>query len=229
MVSQSHLNTNETQHGGGTNSTIFNVQSIRIQRPLSKHFDFIFVDAPFPSKAGPGVLPVFDGCEPYLSWLGKDKALLPDESLLNIETALKGREADVVGVMGFSQGGKLGAGLLLMQQLRSSSFKDKEYPINFRFGVMCMSVCPPLLTEKYRALGRSEEKITIPSVHVVGTEDEWYDDGIKLFDEHFDHKRSSIMEFDIGHRLPVEEDQTGRIVSAIRRLYEETTGKRLDL
>lgn len=44
-------------HGGGTNVTIFKVQTIRIQRALSSHFEFVFLDAPFEAEPGPGVHP----------------------------------------------------------------------------------------------------------------------------------------------------------------------------
>ena len=211
---------NVAQHGGGTNSTIFNIQTIRIQRLLSKSFDFVFVDGPFATVAGPDVLPTFDGCGPFLRWAGY--SALPHESLDAIESALKGRESDVVGVMGFSQGGKLGAGLLLMQQLRGD---DDTYPINFKFGIMLMSTTPPFVSKEF--WDRSDEIVTIPTLHVVGKEDIWYQDGLRLFQEHFDRSSSSLLEYDVGHRLPIEQQHNVEIVSRIKILYEKSTGKEL--
>jgi len=212
----------QTQHGGGTNALIFNIQTIRIQRALSRFFDFIFLNAPFPSHAGANVLPTFDGCDPYFVWTKSVSGALPQESMNNIEAAVEGRESDVVAILGFSQGGKLGAGLLLMQQLRD---KNTSYPINFKFGVMCMSVTPPLVSKDF--WDRRNERILVPSLHVVGTEDEWHEESLTLFEEHFDNKNSTLLEFDIGHRLPIEDEQTMKIVNSIIGLYKKTTGKEL--
>lgn len=180
------------------------------------------MDGPFPSLAGPGVLPTFEGCDPYFVWTKFGQSTLPQESLEAIEAALKGRESDVVGVLGFSQGGKLGAGLLLMQQLRD---KNTYYPINFEFGVMCMSVTPPLISKEF--WDRREERISIPNIHVIGTEDEWYAEGMKLYNDHFEARSSSLLRFDIGHRLPIKDEQNLTIANKIKKVYEEATGKEL--
>ena len=74
---------------------LFNVQSVRIQRQLSKFFEFVFLDGPFECAAGPGVLPFFDGCEPFYAWVRQARAPLLPESKAVIEKAMKGRESEI--------------------------------------------------------------------------------------------------------------------------------------
>jgi predicted esterase len=201
-------------HGGGTNATIFNIQAIRLQRALSSTFNFVFLDAPFPGPPGPGVLPIFEGCGPFLRWT-KSPAdnNLPDETRALITNACK--ETAFVGVLGFSQGAKLAAGLLLEQHVK----KEK----GFSFGVLLMGTSPPLVG------GLSEEergtKIGVPSVVVVGKEDPWREEGRSLFWEFCDREKATLVELDVGHRLPTLEAETQIIVDEILKLYRETVGK----
>jgi len=207
---------------------IFNIQTIRIQRALSSTFEFIFIDAPFESPPGPGVLPVFEGCGPFYRWtkslwtkLGEDGMPDATRKLIDETVRLRGGYGRVVGILGFSQGAKLAAGLLLEQQLRG-----KE---GFKFGVCLMGVTPPLTSNSLKA----EDKkvlITVPSVHVVGLDDPWLSEGRKLYDEHFDWRTARKMEFQVEHRLPIVEAETQMIADEILRLYRETReGKRVDL
>jgi pimeloyl-ACP methyl ester carboxylesterase len=54
-------------HGGGTSATVFAIQTIRLRR-LLPNFEFIFLSGPFESGPGPGVLPYFEGMDPYFRW-----------------------------------------------------------------------------------------------------------------------------------------------------------------
>ncbi|KAK3292395.1 uncharacterized protein B0H64DRAFT_376936 [Chaetomium fimeti] len=55
-------------HGHGTNVAILRLQASRIVHALSDKFRFVFVDAPFTSLPGPGVVPVFSDFKPFLRW-----------------------------------------------------------------------------------------------------------------------------------------------------------------
>ena len=208
---------------------LFNVQSVRIQHQLSQYFEFIFPDGPFETAAGPGVLPFFEGCEPFYSWIRqKDAPLLP-ESKAVIEKTIKGREHEFVGIMGFSQGARFGAGLLLEQQLRSKEKRNGEgeekESVGFKFGVFLMGTSPPLISGTF-SKEEGEEIVRIPSVHFVGTQDPYLPEGEKLF-EHFDEERSSLVQLDVGHRLPNLAGDTMKVVNAFKMLYRQTTGKEL--
>ena len=198
-------------HGGGTNSTIFNIQTIRLQRALSSKFKFVFLDGPFPSPPGPGVLPVFESCGPFLRWMKSpfDKTL-PEETRTLITNACG--MTDFVGVMGFSQGAKLAAGLMLEQQVKGRK--------GFKFGVLLMGVSPPIvsgLNDKEMAT-----RINVPSVVVLGKEDPWMEEGRRLYDEFWEEGKASLVELPIGHRLPTLEAENKMIVDEILRLYRET-------
>lgn len=210
-------------HGGGTNSTIFNIQTIRIQRALSQTFDFVFIDAPFEAPPGPGVMPIFEGCGPFYRWTSPSRDDMPDETKRLIAEVLGRRDKNFVGIVGFSQGGKTAAGVCLEQQIRASKTADVKRLGLLKFAVFLNSVSPPLtsgLTEEEEG-----ELIRIPCVHVVGSEDPWRDESTELFAQHFDPRRAKKIEFEIGHRLPTSEKDTAVIVNEILRLYKETAGQ----
>jgi predicted esterase len=121
-------------------------------------------------------------------------------------------ETEFVGVLGFSQGAKLAAGLLLEQQVRKRE--------GFRFGILLMGISPPLVS------GLSDEdkktRIAVPSVVVLGKEDPWRNDGRRLYAEFWEAGKASLLELEIGHRLPNAEAENKMIVSEILRLYRET-------
>jgi hypothetical protein len=180
----------------------------------------VFVDGPFDASPGPGVLPTFEGCGPFQAWIKhQGRYVLLPEVMERIESAIKGRERDVVAVMGFSQGARLAAGLLLMQQLR-------RIKTGFKFGVFLNGTFQPMVTADITQEDL-EELIMIPSIHFVGTQDPWYEEGLKLYHNHFDQGFSTLTKFDIGHRLPVVPTDTLKIVDGIKALYEETTGTAL--
>lgn len=216
-------------HGGGTNSTIFNVQTIRLQRALTSYFDLVFLDAPFASPAGPGVLPFFEGCGPFYRWGNHGSPDLSDETRRKIrdriEEVEKGKgdfekkgKREVVGVLGFSQGGRCAAGLVLEQQL------GVESPLNsfkgFKFGVFLNSTSPPLVSASLTDEER-KEKVRLRGVHIIGSEDPWRDEGFKLWKEHFEEESSVLEELECGHRLPVKEEDTQKIVKEIVRAWKE--------
>lgn len=219
LLDDSSLPTVLCLHGSGTNSSIFNLQSVRIQRALKDTFHFIFLDGPIVTGPGPDVLPIFEGCEPFLRWTGPDIGPIPDETIRIIKNAIKERQkkAPVVAVMGFSQGARLAAGLLFEQQLRERE-GGEGLGAEFKFGVFCNGTSPPL-TDK---ISEPKELISVPSVHVVGLTDPWRKSSEDLYENYFDKKTATKVELDVGHRFPMLPEQNEKIVSEIRRLYKET-------
>jgi hypothetical protein len=83
---------------------------------------------PFPSAAGPGILPFFEGCGPYKRWVpptekssanatkvGEGPSSMPVEVEDLVRTTvqnIKSKGGHVVGLIGFSQGTRVVAGLL---------------------------------------------------------------------------------------------------------------------
>lgn len=211
-------------HGGGTNSSIFKIQTIRIQRALSSHFEFVFLDAPFECGPGPGVVPVFEGCGPYFSWVtSKGQIEKPERTRELIERYLEAqKEKDgkgFVGVLGFSQGARVASGLLLEHQLRKK--QDGESP-SLSFGVFMNGTCPPL-TSGLSDLERTEQ-IDLHTLSVLGIQDPWREDGRRLYSQHCNRDQAVLLEFDVEHRLPLLEEDTGKIAEEILRMYREGGG-----
>jgi predicted esterase len=216
-------------HGGGTNAVIFSIQTIRIQRFLDSHFEFVFLDAPFETGPGPGVLPVFEGCDPYFRWISDLRQVeKPDKTRnLLLDCFEKQRKKDgrgFVGVLGFSQGARVAAGLLLEQQLRTPRVGTGE---GLRFGIFMNGTCPPLVSG-FSDLERME-RIVLSTLSIIGTQDPWREDGRRLYSEHCDKDQAVLLEFDIGHRVPLLEQDTAKIVAEILRMYRETSGEKFEL
>ena len=215
-------------HGSGVNATVFKFQTQVFRNLLSKTFDFVFLDAPFERAAGDGVLPFFDGCEPFFRWKSKSddnifthEEVEPEVKKL-IEKTLKMGD-DWVGILGFSQGGRLAAGLLAEQERREEETGEGEGE-GFKFGVFLMTPNPPMTELVYEDSGI--EKIRVPSVNIVGKQDKWYELSKTMHAEYFEDESAKLVEFDIGHRLPNEPKDVLSIVREILRLYLLTTGIR---
>jgi predicted esterase len=211
-------------HGGGTNSMIFNIQTVRIQRALAPYFEFVFLDGPLEGEPGPGVMPIFEGFEPYRRWHVKGVDFKPAQTVAVLQNAMDERRRKdgrgFVGALGFSQGARVVAGLLLEQQMKQQRGEGKEKGL--AFGVMFNGTTPPLaadLTDSEKA-----ERIGVPCLHVVGTDDPWREEGLQLYRKHFDPQTASLMEFKVGHRLPVREEDTAKVTSEILRMYAEAEG-----
>lgn len=202
-------------HGGGTNSSIFNIQLARLQRLLTPYYSFLFVDGPVPAEAGPGVLPFFEGCGPYLRWVNP-RALgdVPSSDVRAAEekrvgealaAALRQRlepGSTVVGVMGFSAGAALATELLLRKQRgdyvsEAADGADAAWR-DLRFGVLLNGVPPP-----WRGRGQGE-RVWLPTVHLHGLQDPWLEASRVLLNDFFERARAQVLEFSGGHHLPRE-------------------------
>jgi hypothetical protein len=64
--------------------------------------------------------------------------------------------------------------------------------------------------------------VSIPSIHLHGSQDPWRSESEMLAADFFDEHSSTIIEYTGGHQVPIQEKDTSRIVLAIRRLAAET-------
>ena len=173
------------------------------------------------------MIPVFEGLEPYLRWHVKGLPVKPPQTVavlqksLNEQLVKDGR--GFVGAIGFSQGAKVVAGLLLEQQVRQRR-EGVDGREGFLFGVMFNGTTPPLtagLEEEEEA-----ERIEVPSLHVLGRDDPWREEGLQMFEKHFDPKTATLMEFPVEHRLPLLAEHTAKVTSEILSMYRESAGGR---
>ncbi|KAL0944804.1 oxidoreductase [Colletotrichum truncatum] len=201
-------------HGGGANAMIFEIQLIRLQRALNSRFDLVFLDAPIETAPGPGVLPVFEGCEPYRRWVSDDTATPEDEfqaqkdKAMDILKTYMKEKGPFAGLVGFSQGARAASSLLLEQQ--REPFVDGKL-----FGVFLCGTFPPFVPH--------EEIITAPTVHVIGLEDFYKPLSEQLYEHCSDKVMRRVMRFPGGHHLPTSPEALQVIASMILGAYKEST------
>lgn len=185
-------------HGGGTNSQIFRIACRVLKAQLSDHARLVYADGPFHSPPGPLIDGVFRGWGPFRSWLPPDLGVGPrkgqgvesiyedptDSSLVIDkihQSLIEAMESDDqagmtgpwVGILGFSQGAKIAASLLLRQQ--NISQRPPLIPL-FSFGILIAGTGPlvwlgsmeskPMLTKS-----SFEPVLGILTIHVYGSDD----------------------------------------------------------
>ena len=221
-------------HGGGSNSTIFSVQSARLQKYIEGDAELVFFDGPYESKAGPGVLPVFEDYAPFRTWFKarSDGSLIDDGSGYDakgtdgVERAWKMMETRApkeqwIGAMGFSQGTRVVGGLLLDQQRRSQ--KNESNGFNLRFGILCMGGGAPMETkhddfQEYKTATTDAELVTIPTLHLHGLKDAILPNGRKQKDTHYSQEASTLCEIEYHHAMPWNMEDLGRFSNLIKKL-----------
>jgi len=217
--------------------------------------------APYTSDPGPGVLPFFAGCDPFKRWvLPKEKAAEssteedeassamqePVETLVRSTIqSIKEKGGTVAGLIGFSQGTRIVAGLLkgaeIAARLRAEGNEAGELAwLDFAFALsVCGSFPPPLLpAAASAALAASSlpadaqeallsAKIAIPTYHVQGVSDEWAWAGKLLIENTFDvgDGKSVVMEAEMGHHYPSVPEETAKLRDWIVDVYEQSVGE----
>lgn len=236
-------------HGGGTNSHIFRMQCRVLENTLHSTFRLVYAEAPFLSDPGPDVTSVYRRHGPFKSWLRTTPGEGVHESgscAKHIHAAIiramgsdsqSGAIGDWVGVLGFSQGAKIAASIILTQQTMQEGAGDSMimWP-RFRFAVLMagrgplIRFCPewendtlhgtPQLqgNESQLFLDSDDCIVRIPTLHVHGL----LDPGLKLHqalrDRYFTDEESSILEWEGDHRLPIKRKDVDAVVQKIRDL-----------
>ncbi|AEO68735.1 uncharacterized protein THITE_2054654 [Thermothielavioides terrestris NRRL 8126] len=211
-------------HGAGTSASIFRLQSRRLAAQLSPHFDLVYLDAPHACPAGPGVLPFFEGCGPYLRWVDdeapeRERAYWAEGEGGDVDRLVRevrglgssggsGRRR-VVGVVGFSQGAKVG--MEVVRRLEGMGRMGEEEEGNGVDVKVVVAVCG---TAPFQGGGDEREKgfrgslekgvVKAASVHLIGEDDPWRPESEKLV-EFFDEARRKVIVFEGGHQMPAAE------------------------
>lgn len=233
-------------HGAGSSGAIFRAQGRKIFRALQPEFRFVFLNAPFPSVAGPGMRPTYEGSGPFFRWNCDDSATanfdITDEEVQQERAQTLQYLSDqlcvddgapFVGIMAFSQGARVATGLLChLEKLKRKGSSDMP---DIKFAVINSGTYPPLLLDsdadvlnnsvEERLLsdggGRSEGKrLLLPSIHLQGSQDPWRPESERLLEDFFTKEQATVIEFTGGHQVPVSDNDTAKIVEAIRRLAE---------
>ncbi|KAF2252928.1 hypothetical protein BU26DRAFT_476706 [Trematosphaeria pertusa] len=251
-------------HGGGVNAAIFEAQSRSLIRHLQHSFRLVWADGPFFCDPHSDVIHVYGSYAPFRRWLRwlPDHAEIDAESCIDeigysIRTAMEdddreGGRGEWVGLVGFSQGAKLSASLLLEQQAREEKARRERKndigvgPIgvpglNWRFGILLAgraplsNLNPEVLTS--RALVSAgdisegfqfveevdgEAILRKPTVHVHGMADAGLHLHRKLLDEYCEEGSTTLIEWEGAHRIPIKSKDVERVMGAVYDVAEKT-------
>lgn len=240
-------------HGGGTNSRIFHMQCRALSHSLKSHFRLVYAEAPFPSTAGPDVLSVYAECGPFKRWVltVEPNAVerRPQETWAAIEKNVGdamdeddrlGATGPWVAVLGFSQGAKTAASILLRQQEQPEGLgRMRRSEVGFRFGVLMAGRGPLLPYDWERAtwLGEGERfdyesnqkanrLLRIPTIHVHGLQDPGLGYHQMLLEEWCEPSTTKLIEWDGNHRLPIK---TWDVKVVVDKIHEVATQQRVAL
>lgn len=248
-------------HGGGVTSHIFRLQCRILIAHLGSTFRFCFADAPFVSGPGPGIYPTYQKYGPFRRWLRwkHEDALIDNEicSKLILDSLAdamaedddKGATGEWIGLLGFSQGAKIAASVLLMQDqldLRQGKL-PQERQAGFRFALLLagsaplVSLNPEFLISSYladasqvtsftrcipqgphRVYEGPEHLIHSPTVHVHGLEDPGLPLHRQLLDKYCADGSARVVEWNGEHRVPIKQKDVGGVVEAILQVAKDT-------
>lgn len=244
-------------HGGGVNAQVFRLQSRILVKQLRSTFRLCFADGPFICEPDPNIIPVYKDYGPFRRWL----RWLPEHAELDARTTIKlidtqlkqavdeddarGATGEWVGILGFSQGAKMAASLLYMQQKRVEILGADKATSNFRFAVLLAGRAPlvsldpqlvmsPVLADpaqstigfanfpEENALENSEHILRLPTVHVHGRQDQGLHLHKRLLEQYCEIGSTRLVEWDGDHRVPVKAKDVAAITEQILDLAAET-------
>lgn len=242
-------------HGGGTNARIFRLQCRILIRHLQSSFRLVFAEAPFSSEAGPDVISVYKAYGPFRRWLrflphhpdiGAKTIIEKIEDSLDDakkEDDLKGATGEWAGLLGFSQGAKMCASLLLRQQICAQKLGAHRSKTNYRFAVLLagrgplVAMEPQLVTTPAladaseigspaaldeRTSRRKEHVLHLPTIHVHGFRDPGLGLHKLMLEQYCERDSTRLLEWDGDHRVPIKSKEVTAIVSQILDVAEQT-------
>ena len=244
-------------HGGGANAEAFRLQTRGLFRLLGDKFRFVFPDAPYLSPPGPGIVPTYANLQPFRRWL-RWKTDQPDpgpEVICHdidrvIDQAMahddaSGATGDWVVLMGFSQGAKICASLLLRYQLRAEKLETQPAESKFKFAILLAGRAPlvnldmdlidsfaladaneittgsfSLVTGAF--LTGSDHVLHIPTLHVHGRKDPGLADHRRLLADYCKPGTTRLVEWDGDHRVVLQAADVTAVVDEVLALARQT-------
>ena len=250
-------------HGGGVNAAIFEAQSRSLIRHLQHSFRLVWADAPFFCDPHEAVVDVYGSYAPFRRWL----RWLPEHPEIDAESCIEemgyairttmedddreGATGEWVGLMGFSQGAKLSASILLEQQAREAKARREGQSVeagfteiqdlHWRFGILLAGraplsnlnpdvFCSPALvgagdlSEGFQFCKEVEDDtlLRMPTLHVHGMADEGLHLHRKLLHEYCSKDSTMLVEWEGAHRIPLKSKDVERVIGAIYDIAEKT-------
>ncbi|EPE31280.1 alpha/beta-Hydrolase [Glarea lozoyensis ATCC 20868] len=220
-------------HGGGSNSTISEIQCSPTAHALRNEYEFVFFDAPFERSAGPEVLPAFrdEIYQPYRSWFTspngieltdgsgfESSGMMEEDGIDRVWDMMRQKGGNWVAAMGFSQGTRVVGGLLLDQQRRKEAGLFRNGDIDLQFGVLCMGGGAPMVSSISRDGSNKLDLIKVPTLHLHGTIDPNYQRGKEQFKTYYDPQHSAAIEIEYRHAMPWKKSDVEKFVQCIRKI-----------
>ncbi|KAH7041157.1 serine hydrolase-domain-containing protein [Microdochium trichocladiopsis] len=141
-------------HGRGTNAAIFEQQLQPLIRRLPAHYQYDFVDGPVPVNPAPGIADHSAG--PYLAWHRRSFSDEVEEAH-GFLSSIVSEDGPYDGVIGFSQGAGMAAGLLIAASTwggeAAAAAQGAAPP--FRFAIFLCSQLPLATSWAAAAVGSS--------------------------------------------------------------------------
>ena len=242
-------------HGGSTNARIFRLQCRVLIRHLQPSFRLVFAEAPFSSEAGADVTLVYKAYGPFQRWLrflphhpdiGARPTVEKIEDSLDAaknEDDLKGATGEWVGLLGFSQGAKMCASLLLRQQLCAQKLGWQSSKTKYRFAVLLagrgplvamepqLSTTPALVDASEigfsaaldERISRSKEHVLhLPTIHVHGLRDPGLGLHRLMLEQYCERDSTRLLEWDGDHRVPIKSKEVAAVVAQILDVAKQT-------
>ncbi|KAL6244999.1 hypothetical protein RBB50_007774 [Rhinocladiella similis] len=241
-------------HGGGTNKRIFRAQCRSLSRALRPYFRLVFAQAAFPAGPGPDVTSVYADYGPFCAWLVQKREEHEDydndndndrprqhrreilESILQAieEDTAAGATGEFIGVLGFSQGARIAASLLLHGQQQTHLFEQSCGQVllpRWRFGILLAGRGPveTLLSsdddhddDAAKPEGTKLERIRIPTAHIHGLQDPNLHLHRAFLHENFLSTTSRVVEWDGHHRVPIKTQDVMVVRDQILELARES-------
>lgn len=144
----------------------------------------------------------------------------------NIPTALEhliqliNDEGDVEGVIGYSEGARVAASLILEEERRMKKIGRTPRIKCALFIGGWQAVHPVLKTEIFA--DETEERIKIPTFHVIGSSDPYIHGSMCLYNL-CDEERSELFDHGAGHVLPREKQVVTELSEAVWDMIRQVT------
>lgn len=233
-------------HGYRTNAAVMRDQTRGLRRALEPHAEFVFLEGPIEAR-GPSEAVLeqrYAASKPFFEW-GAFKELRPPngsraednsdeqhgdggwyheytdfERLVAFMDERLPALGPIDAVVGFSQGAQMATALSMWYLHHHGK----------RWWKCAVLVCGPrvrgvAVRPAFEHPDGSPKRVPIPSVHIVGKQDQWYQGCIEMAGMYEDHPEGApapkaVFEHDTGHRFPSGErhdplyDEVARLVRA---------------
>ncbi|KAL7794323.1 serine hydrolase FSH [Trichoderma ceciliae] len=243
-------------HGAGVNAQVFRIQCRAIIARLKDQFRFVFAEAFLETEAHETVIAVYGELAPFYRWLSykpehpEMESTIASQKIVRQITRAMEEDAGTgewVGLLGFSQGGRISSGLLWAQEHIEEEDKRPMPGVRFRFAVIMASPGPAVHIDttgtlpKPRHLPGAGERIneftdwpemgttddehhliTTPTLHVHGLQDPDIENHRQLHKLYFKQGTAKRLEWDGDHRLPIKTKDVERVANKMIELAEQT-------